>query len=135
MFNVQFSTLLSNCTFFQVSCRFRYAFELYFPFSTALSRRRFRRIAANGAAAWRSGCDPYENAVAERINETLKYEYGLNRQAANLQVLKKSVKQAVGIYNNERVHWSLGLKTPEEVYRSYNSLKYKSYSKIKSLDL
>jgi transposase InsO family protein len=28
--------------------------------------------------------DPYENAVAERKNETLKYEYGLNRQAANL---------------------------------------------------
>jgi transposase InsO family protein len=76
--------------------------------------------------------DPYENAVAERINETLKYEYGLNRQAVNLQVLKRLVKQTVHIYNNERVHWSLGLKTPEEVHRSYNSLKYKSYSKIKA---
>ena len=73
--------------------------------------------------------DPYENAVAERINETLKYEYGLNRQSSNLQTLKKLVKQAVDFYNNERVHWSLGLKTPEEVHRSYNSLKYKSYSK------
>ena len=73
--------------------------------------------------------DPYENAVAERINETLKYEYGLNKQAPNLQTLKKMVKQAVEIYNNERVHWSLGLRTPEEVHRSYNSLKYKSYSK------
>jgi len=73
--------------------------------------------------------DPYENAVAERINETLKYEYGLNKQAPNLQTLKKIVKQAVDIYNNERVHWSLGLRTPEEVHRSYNSLKYKSYSK------
>ena len=75
--------------------------------------------------------DPYENAVAERINETLKYEYGLNRQAVNLQILKKLVKQAVDIYNNKRIHWSLGLKTPEEIHRSYNSLKYKSYSKIK----
>jgi transposase InsO family protein len=75
--------------------------------------------------------DPYENAVAERINETLKYEYGLNRQAVNLQILKKLVKQTVDIYNNERVHWSLGLKTPEAVHRSYNSMKYKSYSKIK----
>ena len=73
--------------------------------------------------------DPYENAVAERINETLKYEYGLHKQAPNLQTLKKIVKQAVDIYNNERVHWSLGLRTPEEVHRSYNSLKYKSYSK------
>jgi len=73
--------------------------------------------------------DPYENAVAERINETLKYEYGLNRQSPNLQILKKLVKQAVDFYNNERIHWSLELKTPEEVHRSYNSLKYKSYSK------
>jgi transposase InsO family protein len=76
--------------------------------------------------------DPYENAVAERINETLKYEYGLNRQLPDLQTLKKMVKQAVGIYNNERIHWSLGLRTPEEVHRSYNSLKYKSYSKKKA---
>jgi len=73
--------------------------------------------------------DPYENAVAERINETLKYEYGLNRKYPDLQILKKSVKQAVDFYNNERVHWSLGLKTPEEVHRGYNSMKYKSYSK------
>jgi transposase InsO family protein len=73
--------------------------------------------------------DPYENAVAERINETLKYEYGLNKQVVNMQVLKKIIKQTVNIYNNERVHWSLGLRTPEEVHRSYNMLKYKSYSK------
>ena len=73
--------------------------------------------------------DPYENAVAERVNETLKYEYGLNKQVPCLQILKKTVKQAVHIYNNERVHWSLGLRTPEDVHRSYNSLKYRSYSK------
>jgi transposase InsO family protein len=73
--------------------------------------------------------DPYENAVAERINETLKYEYGLNKQVVNMQVLKKIVKQTVNIYNNERVHWSLGLRTPEEVHRSFNLLEYKSYSK------
>jgi len=43
--------------------------------------------------------EPYENAVAERINETLKLEYGLNRQLVNLQILKKLVKQTVNIYN------------------------------------
>jgi len=73
--------------------------------------------------------DPYENAVAERVNETLKLEYGLHKQAPDLHILKKTVKQTVYIYNNKRVHWSLGLRTPEEVHRSYNSLKYKSYSK------
>jgi len=75
--------------------------------------------------------DPYENAVAERINETLKYEYGLNRKVLNLSILNMLVKQSVDIYNNERIHWSLGLKTPEEIHKSYNSLKYKSYSKRK----
>ena len=70
--------------------------------------------------------------MAERINETLKYEYGLNKQAPDLQTLKKMVKQAVDIYNNDRVHWSLGLRTPQEVHQSYNSLKYKSYSKNKA---
>jgi transposase InsO family protein len=79
--------------------------------------------------------DPYENAVPERINKILKYEYGLNRQAVNLQVLRKLVAQAVHIYNNERVHWSLDLRTPEEVHRSYNSLKYKSYSKKTKINL
>ncbi|MCL2597647.1 MAG: hypothetical protein FWD66_08350 [Paludibacter sp.] len=47
----------------------------------------------------------------------------------DLQMLKKSVKQAVDIYNNQRVHWSLELRTPQKVHQSYNSLKYKSYSK------
>ena len=73
--------------------------------------------------------DPYQNAVAERINETLKYEYGLNRKIGNLKILKKLVKQIVHTYNNERIHWSLGLKTPEEIHRNYNSLEYKSYAK------
>jgi transposase InsO family protein len=73
--------------------------------------------------------DPYENAVAERVNETLKYEFGLKRKFVNLEELEKAVAQAVWIYNNKRVHWSLGLRTPEEVHQSYDSVKYKSYSK------
>ena len=73
--------------------------------------------------------DPYENAVAERVNETLKYEFGLKRKFVNLKELKKAVAQAVWIYNNKRVHWSLGLKTPQEVHQSCDSMKYKSYSK------
>jgi transposase InsO family protein len=77
--------------------------------------------------------DPYENAVAERINETLKYEFGLNRKVVNLKELKKAVAQAIWIYNNKRVHWSLGLRTPQEVHQSYDSVEYKSYSKIKKV--
>ena len=77
--------------------------------------------------------DPYENAVAERINETLKYEFGLKRKFVNLKELEKAVAQAVWIYNNKRVHWSLGLRTPQQVHQSYDSVVYKSYSKLKKV--
>jgi transposase InsO family protein len=77
--------------------------------------------------------DPYENAVAERINETLKYEFGLKRKFVNFKELEKAVAQAIWIYNNKRVHWSLGLRTPEEVHQSYDSVVYKSYSKLKKV--
>jgi transposase InsO family protein len=77
--------------------------------------------------------DPYENAVAERVNETLKYEFGLRGTAVNLEELQKAVEQAVWIYNNKRVHWSLGLRTPQEVHQSYDSVVYKSYSKLKKV--
>lgn len=73
--------------------------------------------------------DPYENAVAERVNGTLKYEFGLRKTLASLEIARKLVKQAVEIYNNKRLHWSLDLQTPEQVHRQYNKQKYKSYAK------
>jgi hypothetical protein len=39
------------------------------------------------------------------------------------------VKQAVQIYNNERLHWSLDFNTPQNVHQNYNQQKYKSYAK------
>ena len=56
--------------------------------------------------------DPYENAVAERINGILKYEFGLIKTIPNLEIATKMVKQAVDIYNNQRMHYSLGMNTP-----------------------
>jgi transposase InsO family protein len=73
--------------------------------------------------------DPYENAIAERINGILKYEFGLRHQLPNLTTAKNMVKEAVAIYNNERLHWSLSLKTPEHVHRNYNHQKMKRYGK------
>jgi putative transposase len=60
--------------------------------------------------------DPYENAIAERINGILKYEFGLRKVIPSVEVARKIVKQAVEIYNNERLHWSLDLKTPQYVH-------------------
>ena len=74
--------------------------------------------------------DPYENAIAERINGILKYEFGLRKTLPNVEVARKIVKQAVAIYNNERLHWSLDLKTPQYVHQRYNKQKYKSYKRM-----
>ena len=73
--------------------------------------------------------DPYENAIAERVNETLKYEFGLKRTLVNIKVARKLVAESVEIYNRERLHWSLDLQTPEQVHQEYDKQKYKSYSK------
>ncbi|WP_223266523.1 IS3 family transposase [Gelidibacter gilvus] len=74
--------------------------------------------------------DPYENAVAERINRTLKYEYGLKQTIKNTELAKKMTQQAVYIYNHLRTHFSLDLRKPAEVHLNPN-IKYKSYRKNK----
>jgi len=74
--------------------------------------------------------DPYENAVAERINRTLKYEYGLKQTLKNTKLAEKMTNQAVEIYNNLRSHLSLELRKPAEVHLN-PTLKYKSYKRNK----
>jgi transposase InsO family protein len=76
--------------------------------------------------------DPYENAIAERINGILKYEFGLRKVLPSVEVARQIMKQAVELYNTERLHWSLDLKTPQYVHRQYNKQKYKSYERMDS---
>lgn len=72
--------------------------------------------------------DPYENAVAERINRTLKYEYGLKQTIKNTNIAQQMTKEAIYIYNNLRTHFSLDLRKPEDVHLNPN-ITYKSYRK------
>jgi len=72
--------------------------------------------------------DPYQNAIAERINRTLKYEYGLKKSIKNTDIAQKLAAQAIDIYNNLRAHFSLDLRKPAEVHLNPN-IKYKSYRK------
>lgn len=76
--------------------------------------------------------DPYENALAERINRTLKYEFGLNQIIANKSLAKKMVKRAVKVYNELRPHNSLNNRTPMDVHMNGNQ-PYKSYRRNKEL--
>ena len=72
-----------------------------------------------------------KNAIAERINGILKYEFGLKRTLKSVQIAKAMTKEAIEIYNNERTHWSLDLKTPQSVHLQYNKQENKSYKKAK----
>ena len=60
--------------------------------------------------------DPYENALAERMNRTIKEEFGLGKIIKSREQAKLLVKQAIEIYNNQRPHLSLKMKTPEMVH-------------------
>ena len=72
--------------------------------------------------------DPYENAVAERINETLKYEFGMIKTIPTLDIANKMLNEAVHIYNHERRHRSVQMKTPGFGH-THQMHKYKSYGR------
>jgi transposase InsO family protein len=72
--------------------------------------------------------DPYENAVAERINGILKYEFGLIKTIPSIEIANKMLKEAVEVYNNERRHCSLQMKTPNFAHTNQTH-QYKSYKK------
>ncbi|SDJ84330.1 putative transposase [Variovorax sp. OV700] len=69
------------------------------------------------ACSMTDGYDCYQNALAERVNGILKMEFLLHRPAS-LGQASRMVQQAVQIYNQERPHQSLKLKTPDEVHRA-----------------
>lgn len=75
--------------------------------------------------------DPYENAVAERINGILKYEFGLIKTIPSIEIANKMLKETVEVYNNERRHWSLQMQTPTFAHSNQQHL-YKSYKKLQS---
>lgn len=70
---------------------------------------------------------PQENAVAERLNGILKQEYGINDKYQSKSEAKILVKEAIQLYNLDRPHSSLSMKTPDEIYNQY----YEKLSKNK----
>jgi putative transposase len=65
--------------------------------------------------------DPYENALAERMNRSIKEEFGLDRKLKSLQQVCELLKESIYLYNTIRPHLSLKMKTPEEVYLNKKS--------------
>jgi len=60
--------------------------------------------------------DPYENAVAERVNGILKDEWLCEMKLKNKQQAVEILNQIIALYNENRPHLSLKYQTPEMVY-------------------
>lgn len=70
--------------------------------------------------------DPYENAVAERVNGILKDEFGLGDQLNDMEEARKQVAQSIHTYNHQRPHLSCSMLTPIQMH-DQQIIKVKTY--------
>jgi transposase InsO family protein len=72
--------------------------------------------------------DPYENAIAERVNGILKYEFLLIDGFADENVATKAIVQSVDIYNHERPHLTWNMLTPVQAHKQ-NGIPLRQWNK------
>ena len=60
---------------------------------------------------------PYDNAIAERVNGILKREWLEQEVFVNIEQVRVRVEKVVALYNGQRPHCSIGLNTPDSIYR------------------
>ena len=70
--------------------------------------------------------DPYQNAVAERVNGILKQEFLDGITIRDIELMKLFIKDAINIYNHKRPHLSNHMLTPKMMHKQ-NSIKMKTY--------
>lgn len=75
--------------------------------------------------------DPYQNAIAERINGILKMEYGLSKTFDSIEKAREAVSSGVETYNGKRPHDSLGYLTPNQAHHLTGIIKrnWKTYKR------
>ena len=74
--------------------------------------------------------DPYENALAERVNGILKQEYSLDETFKDYLTANEAVKIAVYKYNNKRPHASCDYMTPIEAHKCKGELNKRWLKKV-----
>jgi len=73
--------------------------------------------------------DPYENAVAERINGILKDEFGIGDGFITFSQAQREIKYAIKTYNSKRPHLSCNFLTPINAHR-FGNYKLKTWSRL-----
>lgn len=74
--------------------------------------------------------DPYENAIAERINGVLKQEFDIAKNVKDFSLKQQLITSAIKIYNHVRPHLSNHMLTPIQMH-DQNKLKRKQYTSKK----
>lgn len=72
--------------------------------------------------------DPYENAIAERVNGILKDEFGLSDRMEDIFDAELQTDQSIITYNNHRPHLSCSMLTPAQMHNQ-QAIKLKTYNK------
>ncbi|OHX64481.1 transposase [Flammeovirga pacifica] len=72
--------------------------------------------------------DPYENAIAERVNGILKDEFLLDIHFGSKEIMETQVKESIALYNQTRPHFSIGLLTPNQAHLQ-QKVKLKKWKK------
>jgi transposase InsO family protein len=76
--------------------------------------------------------DPYENAMAERVNGILKSEL-ISESYTDLKAAMQHIARCITVYNYKRVHSSINWQIPEKVHSQQGPQikKWKNYYKTK----
>jgi putative transposase len=72
--------------------------------------------------------DPYQNAIAERVNGILKQEFMIDEYRVELSEIAQIVKESIGIYNTKRPHYSAYMLTPKQMHTQHK-VKIRTYKK------
>jgi transposase InsO family protein len=75
--------------------------------------------------------DPYQNAVAERINGILKQEFLCGIQTNDFNLMKTLIDSSIKIYNEQRPHFSNFMLTPKQMHQQ-SIIKMRTYKKQKT---
>ena len=67
--------------------------------------------------------DPYENALAERINGIIKTEFNLYNSQLGFEATCQLIQASITVYNEERPHGSCDFLTPQQAHRQQGVLK------------
>jgi putative transposase len=73
--------------------------------------------AVGNSVALSSAWCVYENTLIERLNKTMKEEYGFGGVFQDPDHVARALPSYIRNYNEYRPHWELGLRTPQSVFQ------------------